>query len=226
MLHIAIQIKELASSNLNALVQSAGNPVRMLRLLQSELQESIVALQGDLSRNQRRAERLETEAAQLAARVADWTDKARIAMDHKREDLARAALLTREQTQADADRARGEASAAAATAEDIAKVIGQLEAKLAETRERIAEETLRRQGEPRSVTATSGSGTTRSERVMDRIGTLEKRVDFATEKRPDPAPASVEAEIEQLRREAKVNAELAEMKAATRPAPAKKKARK
>ena len=137
MRHIAIHIKELTTSNLNTLVGSAANPVKMLRLLQSELQESVIALQGDLSRAQRQAERLETGAAQLAAKAAEWTAKAKTAMDHKREDLARAALLTREQTAADAERMAGEAHAMAAQAGEIGEVIAELEAKLAETRERI-----------------------------------------------------------------------------------------
>jgi phage shock protein A len=217
MRHIAIHIKELTTSNLNTLVGSASNPVKMLRLLQSELQESVIALQGDLTRAQRQAERLETGAAQLSAKAADWTGKAKIAMDHKREDLARAALLTREQTQAEAEKMASEARAMAAQAGEIGEVIAELEAKLSETRERIAAETAHNQ-----ALRPSADGATRGERIMDRISTLEKRVDFAAEKRPDPAPAAIDEEIERLAREARVNEELAAMKAAGEAAPARK----
>jgi phage shock protein A len=223
MRHIAIHIKELTSSNLNSLVGSAANPLKMLRLLQSELQEAVIALQGDFSRAQRQAERLETGAAQLTARAAEWTAKARTAMDHKREDLARAALLTREQTQADAERMAGEARAMAAQAGEIGEVIAELEAKLSETRERIGAEAAR-SGQPSQPAA--GAAATRGERIIDRISTLEKRVDFAAQKRPDPAPAAIDEEIERLAREARVGEELAAMKAAAKPAPAKKKAKR
>lgn len=224
MRHIAIHIKELTGSNLNALVGSATNPVKMLRLLQSELQEAVIALQGDLGRAERQAERLETGAAQLAAKAAEWTGKARTAMDHKREDLARAALLTREQTQSEAEKMAGEARAMAAQAGEIGEVIAQLEAKLAETRERIEAETAA-SATPRPAPEPAA---TRGERIMDRISTLEKRVDFAagTKPAPSPAPAAIDAEIERLSREARVEAELAAMKAVARPAPAKKKARR
>jgi phage shock protein A len=221
MRHIAIHIKELTSSNLNTLVGSASNPVKMLRLLQSELQESVIALQGDLSRAQRQAERLETGAAQLAAKAADWTGKAKTAMDHKREDLARAALLTREQTAGEAERMAGEARGMAAQAGEIAEVIAELETKLEETRERIGAETARSEA-PRPA----ADAATRGERIMDRISTLEKRVDFAAEKRPDPAPAAIDEEIERLAREARVDEELAAMKSAARPVPSKKKAKR
>lgn len=226
MRHIAIHIKELTGSNLNALVGAASNPVKMLRLLQSELQEAVIALQGDLTRAQRQAERLEAGAAQLAAKAAEWTGKAKTAMDHKREDLARAALLTREQTEADAAGMAGEARAMAAQANDIAQVIAELEAKLSETRERIETESARAAA-ARPAGTPAASATTRGERIMDRISTLEKRVDFAAEKkRPGPAPAAIDEEIERLAREARVDAELAAMKTAAKPAPAKKKAKR
>jgi phage shock protein A len=222
MRHIAIHIKELTGSNLNALVGAASNSVRMLRLLQSELQESVIALQGDLTRAQRQTERLENGAAQLTAKAAEWTAKAKTAMDHKREDLARAALLTREQTEADAARMAGEARAMAAQASEIGEVIAELDAKLSETRERIEAESGR-SAAPRPAPEPAA---TRGERIMDRISTLEKCVDFAAEKkRAGPAPVAIDEEIERLAREARVDAELAAMKTA-KPAPAKKKAKR
>jgi len=219
MLHIAIQIRELASSNLNSLVSSASHPEKMLRLLKSRLQEAVIALQGDLSRAQRQSERRRAEAAQLAETAAGWTGKAKTAMDHKRDDLARAALLAREDVQNSTDRALSDADVLAAQAQEIAAVVAQLEAKLAETAERLNAEA------PRSRTEQPGSAaaaSSRAERILDGIATLEKRVDFATEGRPQPAPASVDAEIEQLVREAKVRDELAAMKAAAKPAAPRK----
>jgi phage shock protein A len=220
MLHIAIQVRELATSNLNSLVLAASNPEKMLRLLRGRLQEALIALQGDLTRAERQAERRRAEAAQLAATVASWTDKARTAMDHKREDLARAALLAREDVQMSADRALADADALAAQARETAEVMQQLEAKLAETGERLRDEEFHRQSKPQP--ACPAPGATRAERILDGITSLEKRVDFATESRAQPAPASVDAEIETLVREAKVRDELAAMKAAAKPAAPRK----
>ena len=219
---IAIQIRELVSSNLNTLVEAAANPVKMLRLMQRELQECIVALQGDFTRAERRRERRAGEALAHDRAALDWTDKAQVAMNHKREDLARAALLAREQTAADADQARAEAQAADDEAREIAQAIGELEAKLAETDARLADEAARAGTKPAAADAAS-----RSERMLDRVATLERRVDFAAGRRAEPAPASVDAEIAQLQRDARVAEELAAMKAAagTTKAPRKPKAK-
>ncbi len=230
MLHIAVQVKELVSSNLNTMVETATNPLKMLRLLQHELQEFIVALQGDFTRAERRRDRHADEAAKLDQAAADWTQKAQVAMTHKREDLARAALLTREQAQADAARARADAGTAQDEVREIAQAIADLEAKLAETDARLAEETARAQARAPAA-ATAAAGTSRSERMLDRVATLEKRVGFATERRTQasaPSAAAVEAEIEALAREARVSEELAAMKSAATAvkAPAKAKAKR
>jgi phage shock protein A len=214
---IAVQIRELVSSNLNTLVEAAANPAKMLRLMQRELQDCIVALQGDFTRAERRRERRAEEAVARDRAALDWTEKAQVAMSHRREDLARAALLAREQTAADADRARAEAQAAADEARAIAQAIAELEAKLAETDARLAEELARAGAKPAADT------TTRSERMLDRVATLERRVDFAAGRRGGPDPASIEAEIAQLQREARVADELAAMKAAVGAAKAPRK---
>ena len=102
MITIAIRAREIVSSNVDSLVSKAGEPRKMLRLLQSEIEETLIALHGDAARAKRQRERLSDTAARLAAGAEEWTGKAKIAIDHGREDLARAALLTREAERAKA----------------------------------------------------------------------------------------------------------------------------
>ena len=217
MFNFVVQVNQLISSNLNSMVSAASNPVKILALFQRDLRELVVSLQSDLSRARRESERLAAQAIELEFAAADWTDKAKLAMDGKREDLARSALLTREQVLADADTARAGAKAAEAEVAELVAAIAELEAKLAETDLRLAEERARAE-------RGGGSGS-RSERVLDRVAALGKRVEFATQQAPKTASAAVDAEIEQLRRNARVSEALASMKAATKPsakAPAKK----
>ena len=65
MLHIAVQVRELVSSNISGMIDAAGNPRKMLNLLRRQIEEAIISLQGDLTRAQRREARLEREAAAL-----------------------------------------------------------------------------------------------------------------------------------------------------------------
>ncbi|HEY6964521.1 MAG TPA: PspA/IM30 family protein, partial [Erythrobacter sp.] len=102
MITIAIRVRELVSSNVDSLVSKAGDPRKMLRLLQSEIEETLIALHGDAAKAKRQRERMEDSATRLSAAAEEWTGKAKIAIDHGREDLARAALLTREAERAKA----------------------------------------------------------------------------------------------------------------------------
>ena len=217
MFHIAVQIKELVSSNVTSLVENASNPEKMLRLLRRELEEGIISLQGDLTRSQRRVERLEAEIDQLDLRQADWTEKARFAVEKKREDLARSALLARETTRSDLAAKQAEREQTAADVSEIAAAMATLEDKLAETRTQL-EEAVRVSASAAGKPLDSVSAT---ERRMERIAALEKRAQFAAEGRTQVSDAAIEAEIAELDRNARIDAELAELKGAAKAAPAR-----
>jgi len=214
---IAIQVKELVATNLNALVQTAVNPAKMLRLLQAELEEAVIALQGDRAKALRHQARLEQDAARLEQSAGEWTGKAKLAMDHQREDLARAALMAREVAQDDAGKTREAAVARAAEVRELAEAMVQLEAKLAQTSERLRAELAN----PAAAAAEQGADS-RSERMLDRAEQLEQRIAFAQDRPSAPSQQAIDAEIEQLAREARIEQELLAIKAATQPGPGKK----
>jgi phage shock protein A len=218
MLHIAVQVRELVSSNVTSLVDSASNPEKMLRLLQRRIEDTIIAMQGDLTKARRVHARLLAEVPQLARTEADWTDKARMAMDKKREDLARAALLARENTRKDLASRQAESEQAAVAIAEMASAIDELSAKRQETLDQLA---AVRASAPESGKAALSGKTARSSRTeqrMDRISALEQRIDFVTAESPPSSDAAVAAEFDRMALDARLNEELAAMKTATRSA--------
>lgn len=192
----------------------------MLRLLQSEIEETLIALHGDAAKAKRQRERMEDSATRLAAAAEEWTGKAKIAIDHGREDLARAALLTREAERAKAADAAAAAEALAKQIEDAAAVIADLEAKRTAITARIAELTKAEMAAPAAP-----AGDTHVDRRIDRIEALERRAGFAEGAAETPTPTSLDDEIASLQKASAIEAELAALKAAA-PAPAKKAAGK
>lgn len=219
MFRVAIQIKELISSNVTSAVEAASNPAKMLTLLQREIEESIIALTGERTRVGQTKKRLEASLTQHDLKEADWSDKAKTAMDHGREDLARQALLAREDCRQAIARIKIEIAEADTSLAEIDAAMRELEVKREETRQQAkaqmaADQTAR-------AGAASG-GASRAEAHLNRISTLEQRAHFATEDDvPARTNASVESEIEAMRRASAIEAELAALKAAA-PAPAKK----
>ncbi len=222
MITIAIRVRELVSSNVDNLVGKAGDPRKMLRLLQSEIEETLIALHGDAAKAKRQRDRLEDTAVRIAAGAEEWTGKAKIAVDHGREDLARAALLTREAERAKAADATAAAAALGDQIAEAAAVITDLEAKRTAITARIAEMV---KAEAAAKPAAAAATDTHVDRRIDRIDALERRAGFVDVPGEAPSPASLDDEIAGLQKASAIEAELAAFKAAA-PTPAKKAAGK
>lgn len=220
MIHIAVRVRELVSSNVDAMLDKADNPEKMLRHLRAQVEESLISLTGDVSRARRRHERLAAEAARVATQAEEWTAKAKTAVEHKREDLARAALLARENDRDRAAQLADEAAAAKAEADEVEQAVALLERKREEVLQRLA-------SLPRAAGAggASAMADSKAERHIDRIDELERRIAFGMDGAPAPDPAAVEAEIAALQREAQIDAELAGMKTPKASKPSRAKAK-
>ncbi len=223
MVHIAIRVRELVSSNVSSAIDSASNPAKMLAHLQREIEDTLIGLHGDIAKARRQKERKQAEVDKAGWTESDWSDKAQVAMDHGREDLARQALMAREDCRSSIDALGKDIEALNANIAEMEDAERQLEAKREDVRQRLADQ---RAADGKSGTAAPAS---RTERRMDRIDALEKRTAFATEEAAnDCTNASVEREIDEMRQSRKIEEELAAMrpgKAAAKPAkkPAKRK---
>lgn len=219
MFRVAIQIKELISSNVTSVIEAASNPAKMLTLLQREIEESIIALTGERTRVAQAKRRLEASLVQNDLREADWSDKAKIAMDNGREDLARQALLAREDCRQAIARLKDEIAGTDASLAEIDAAMRELEAKREETR---AQAKAQMAADQASAGGAAGAAS-RAEAHLNRIATLEQRAHYAVEDElAARTNASVDREIEEMGRARAIDAEVEAMRAATE----KKAARK
>ena len=211
MVRIAIQVKELISSNLTSALDGATNPVKMLAQLQREIEEALISLTGDISKTRRQKDRLDAEQVRAQSRIAEWNEKAKIAMDHQREDLARQALLAREDCRAGLEEIKQDIATLEEELVAMHEAEIQLEAKRDSVRARMAD--LRAaDGNASGIAARSGDSDRVSKR-MQHIEELEKRTDFATDDQDFRSRnASVDREIEEMSRDRAVDEELAAMR--------------
>jgi len=72
MLRVAIQVKELISSNVTSVIESASDPVKMLMNLQREIEEAIISLQREHTLTTQNTARLEVQLTQTELSEADW----------------------------------------------------------------------------------------------------------------------------------------------------------
>ena len=212
MFRIAIQVKELISSNVTTALDGASNPAKMLARLQREIEEALIGLTGEMSKARRQKDRLEAERTQAELREADWSDKAKIAMDNDREDLARQALNAREDCRAGIERLAQDIEKLAADMGEMDAAVSELEAKRDDVKQRLADQ-LAADGDASGRMGGRTGYASRTERRMDHIDNLAKRTEFATEdSQVCRGNASVEREIEEMRRSRKIDEELAAMR--------------
>jgi phage shock protein A len=231
MLRIAIQFKELVSSNVTSMIEAASHPAKMLLRLQREIEEAIISLQRERTLAAQRKTRLEAQATQTEMREADWSDKAKTAMNHGREDLARQALLAREDCTATLAKLRNDIAQATSDLDEVDSAIAELEAKREDVREQARNQMAADAATSSSGTCagTSGGAAGKADAHRSRIAEMEKRTAFATEDYAEKRThAAVDDEIDAMRREAKIEAELAAMKGegGAKKAPAKKRTSK
>ena len=219
MFRIAVQVKEIIASNVTSALDGATNPAKMLRQLQREVEDAIIGLQGELTRARRRHERLAVERTQAELREADWGDKAKIAMDNRREDLARQALLAREDCRKGLDALRTDIATLAGEIGGMERALDELEAKRTETRQRLSDQ-LAAGGELTGKVDDDLGFAGRTDRRMDRIARMEQRTNFVTdESTACRGDAAVDREIDTMRRDRTIDAELAAMRESARLAP-------
>ena len=210
------RLSDIVNSNLNALLDRAEDPEKLIRLVIQEMEDTLVEVRAGAARSIADKKEINRRLARLAAAQDEWDRKAALAIRKDREDLAKGALLEKAklaETTAvleeeleilEAALARGDA--------DIAK----LEAKLAEAK-----------AKQKALTARHN---TTNDRLKVRRKLYDPRVDEAfarfeqVERRLDDAEGRVEAydlgqrrtlsdEIAELEAEATIADELEALKA-------------
>ena len=154
MIHVAVLVRELVSSNLDSMICKATDPAKALGLLRSEIEETLISLHSELTMTERQQQRTQSHSEKLAAEAETWTGKAKTAVDHGREDLARAALLARENGMDDAAAVLKEANKLAKDVAELDAAIADLDAKRTDIMARAA--LLRSGSQTDQTAATTG----------------------------------------------------------------------
>lgn len=205
---------DIINANINAILDKAEDPEKMVRLMIQEMEETLVEVRtqsakliADKKDISRRMERVRND-------VEEWARKAEIAITREREDLARAALKEKHSADDASATMAGDLEQIELNLQRLADDIAQLQQKLVDAKARQKALIMR------GKTAQTRMGVKRQlhevniDEAMSRFDRYERRIDDmeGEVEAYDLGQRSLSDEIEDLQSDDKIDEELAQLK--------------
>jgi phage shock protein A len=206
--------RDIFAANMTELLDRAEDPARMIRMIILEMEETLVDVRATAARSIADIKEMRRAVSRLDDLQANWTNKAELALSKDREDLAKAALVERQQAADMADGLRDELGQIEQVLRGYEADIGKLQAKLREARARQNAIAARFESAVARAKAREIMHGSRTLDAFSKFEVLERRADFAEGRCDALGITSLEDEIDQLKANEKIDAELEAMKAA------------
>lgn len=214
------RMKDIINSNLNAMLDNAEDPEKMIRYIVREIEETIIDLKSSCAEKISEKARIDKELNSMEEKALLWANRANKAVDAGKDDLAREALVEKK-------RCEGEVTYLKSELEHLDKLISEtkgnitkMEAKYDDVvqRQRIliqrgihARETLRTQNTMKR--ASGAEAMARFDEMESKIERMEAEAELSS-----VSNSSLENEFANLESDEDIEAELAALKNKKKPA--------
>ena len=128
------RMTDIINSNLNAILDQAEDPPKMIRLIIQEMEDTLVEVRSSSARVLAERKTADRRRAQVLEDIQNWEDKAKLAISKGREDLARAALQEKRAIEEELAVIDAELTATDDHISQLNDEIGQLQLKLTEAK--------------------------------------------------------------------------------------------
>jgi phage shock protein A len=133
---IFTRVRDIISSNINAMLDKAEDPEKMVRLIIQEMEDTLVEIRASCAGAMATKKKIQRQLDECKTRAQRWEDKATLAVSKGREELAREALYEKKRYRDRAGSLENEQAQCDHIIEQYQEDMRQLEDKLAGARER------------------------------------------------------------------------------------------
>ena len=133
---IFTRFSDIVNSNINAILDKAEDPEKIVRLMIQEMEDTLVEVRSAAARSIADKKDLNRKLETLDREARDWEDKAELAIRKGREDLAKAALVEKNRVARAAEVLKQDYLAVDEGLAKLNEDIARLEAKLADAKAR------------------------------------------------------------------------------------------
>ena len=133
---IFTRFSDIVNSNINAILDKAEDPEKIVRLMIQEMEDTLVEVRSAAARSIADKKDLNRKLESLDREIRDWDDKAELALRKGREDLAKAALVEKSRITAASDALKHDYLAVEQGLTKLNEDIARLESKLEDAKAR------------------------------------------------------------------------------------------
>ncbi len=225
---IFTRFRDIVSSNINAMLDKAEDPEKLIKLMIQEMEDTLVEIKSSCAGAMAGRKKVNRTLEDVSSRVSEWSAKAKLALSKDREDLAREALVEKRRYGQEIDRMEYECRQFADIVEKYQEDIRQLEEKLANARKkhniliqrhRKARQSKKTHSQIRY--SESQDTVTRFEHFENRIERMEADADLVN----FAAKPTIEDEFEKLANDDEIENELSALKSELSGEPSSSKAK-
>jgi phage shock protein A len=205
---------DIVNSNINAILDKAEDPEKMVRLIIQEMEDTLVEVRSTSAKTIAEKKELARRVERLNAQADEWQTKAELALSKEREDLARAALVEKKKATETATAAENELNHVEEHIGKLQVEVTTLQEKLADAKARQKAIVLRQRSAESRLEVKRTLDSSKVDDALSRFDRFETKIDGLESQIEayDLGKKSLSDEIAQLQQEDKVDDELAALK--------------
>jgi phage shock protein A len=203
------------NSNINALLDKAEDPEKMVRLIIQEMEDTLVEVRSASAKTLANKKEIVSQINKYEADANDWQMKAELALSKDRDDLARAALQERKKSAEAAETLTNELTVVEQQISKLQDEIGQLQDKLADAKSRQKTIIMRQKTVSSRLEVKRTLDSTKVDSAMGRFEQYERKIDDLESQVDayDLGKKTLNDEFAELETGDKIDEELAALKA-------------
>lgn len=204
---IFTRFKDIVNSNINSLLDKAEDPEKMLRLMINEMEETVIELKSSTSARMAEAIRLNEKVTEAEKKVARWQERAEIAIEKGKDDLAREALIEKRVASEELERVKLAMDGTKSAVEEGKKEISTLEEKVKIAKDKL--ENLQRENQrAQERSKETVNLNARFEDLENKINRMNAYTELSRQQHEE----SAEEKFKKMERDQEIEEELAKIK--------------